>query len=145
MAIRMLDPRNVSVLLVEDNPDNLFVFSDILRGDVGVGYCNARASGRQLLKFLADHPDSKPDLILLDLALPHEDGFKVLQHLHEFFDATNQPCPRIVALTANCLPETLARARREGFDGFIGKPIERSRFVRQIHQILRGEPVWEPA
>jgi CheY-like chemotaxis protein len=143
MAIRMIDPQNVVVLLVEDNPDNLFVFSDMLRGDVGVGYCNARASGRQLLKFLADHPECAPDLILLDLGLPHEDGFKVHEHLREFFARTGTQ-PLIVALTANCLPETLARARREGFDGFIGKPVERSRFVRQINQILLGEPVWEP-
>lgn len=143
--IQMLDLQQVSVLLVEDNPDNLFVFSDILRGDVGVGYCNARASGRQLLKWLADNPSRTPDLILLDLALPHEDGFRVHEHLREFFNTTNQRHPRIVALTANCVAETVARARKEGFDGFIGKPIERSRFVRQINQILRGEPVWEPA
>jgi CheY-like chemotaxis protein len=145
LAIQMVDLQHVSVLLVEDNPDNLFVFTDILRGDVGVGYCNARASGRQILKFLVDNPSRTPDLILLDLALPHEDGFRVHEHLREFFNNTGQPHPRIVALTANCMPETVARARREGFDGFIGKPIERSRFIRQINKILHGDPVWEPS
>jgi len=144
MAMQMLDPQSVSVLIVEDNPDNLFVFSDILRGDVGVGYCNARASGRQILKFLADNPDRVPNLILLDLALPHEDGFRVHEHLREYFEATNQQQPKVIALTANCMPETVSRARRAGFDGFIGKPVDRARFVRQINQILRDEPVWEP-
>jgi hypothetical protein len=144
MAIQMLDLQRVNVLIVEDNPDNLFVFTDILRGDVGVGYCNARASGRQLLKFLAENPDRIPDLILLDLSLPHEDGFQVRRHLREYFETTSQPHPKIIALTANCMPETLARVQREGFDGFIGKPIERTRFVRQINQILCGESVWEP-
>jgi CheY-like chemotaxis protein len=144
MVIQMLDPQNVNVLIVEDNPDNLFVFSDMLRGDVGVGYCNARASGRQLLKFLTENPERIPNLILLDLSLPHEDGFAVQRQLREYFSTTGQPQPKIVALTANCMPETIARVRNEGFDGFIGKPVERTRFVRQIHQILHGESVWEP-
>jgi two-component system cell cycle response regulator DivK len=143
MRQRSIDPQDAMVFVVEDNPDNLFVFSDILRGDVGVRYCNARASGRQLLKFLVDNPTRTPDLILLDLAIPYEDGFTVHQKVREFFhDREDQPV--IVAITANCLPETVERARQEGFDGFIGKPIERTRFIQQINRIFLGEDVWEP-
>jgi two-component system cell cycle response regulator DivK len=142
MSRRAIDPGDSSVFVVEDNPDNLFVFSDILRGDVGVRYCNARASGRQLLRFLIDNPNRKPDLIILDLAIPYEDGFAVHQKVRAFFD--NQEQPLVIAVTANCLPETVERARSEGFDGFIGKPIERSRFIQQIIRVLNGESVWEP-
>lgn len=142
MTYRAIDPGDASVFVVEDNPDNLFVFSDILRGDVGVRYCNARASGRQLLRFLIDNPNRKPDLIILDLAIPYEDGFTVHRKVRDFFD--NQEQPLVIAVTANCLPETVERAREEGFDGFIGKPIERSRFIQQIIRVLNGESVWEP-
>lgn len=142
MTTRKIDPRDATVFVVEDNPDNLFVFSDILRGDIGVRYCNARASGRQLIKFLGDNPTRRPDLIILDLAIPYEDGFVVHQRLREFFQDQEQPL--VIAVTANCLPETVERTRHEGFDGFIGKPIERYRFIQQISRILRGEPVWEP-
>jgi two-component system, cell cycle response regulator DivK len=142
MAIKPVDPRDATVFVVEDNPDNLFVFSDILRGDIGVRYCNARASGRQLLKFLADNPGRTPDLIILDLAIPYEDGFTVHQRLREFFAGQEQPL--VIAVTANCLPETVERTRQEGFNGFIGKPIERNRFIHQINRILRGDQVWEP-
>jgi two-component system, cell cycle response regulator DivK len=137
-------PQQASVLLVEDNLDNLFVFQDILRTDLGVPLCTARASGQQLLTFLAENPNCAPDLILVDLALPYEDGFAVHRQLRAHFGPW-ESSPRIVALTVDCAPQTVARARNEGFDGFIGKPIERSRFIRQINKILHGEPVWEPS
>lgn len=142
MARPTIEPRDATVFVVEDNPDNLFVFSDILRGDIGVRYCNARASGRQMLKLLVDNPTRKPDLIILDLAIPYEDGFIVHQRVRELFADQHQPL--VIAVTANCLPETVERTRQAGFDGFIGKPIERYRFIQQINRILRGEPVWEP-
>lgn len=138
------DPREAIVLLVEDNPDNLFIFDDILRGDVGVKYCNARASGRQLFKLLQDNSNQHPDLILLDLFIPLEDGFTVHRQLRDFFKEHQVGAPVIVAISANCMPEIVERARREGFDGFIGKPIDRSRFIQQIRRILQGERIWEP-
>jgi two-component system cell cycle response regulator DivK len=145
MTTSVVDPREAVVLLVEDNPDNLFIFCDILRGDVGVKYCNARASGRQLFKLLNDNALRRPDLILLDISIPHEDGFTVHRKLRTFFEEMRFDTePMVVAITANCMPETVERARREGFDGFIGKPIERSRFIQQINRILQGEAVWEP-
>ncbi|HEX6289770.1 MAG TPA: response regulator [Herpetosiphonaceae bacterium] len=143
MATRKIDPQDATVFVVEDNPDNLFMFSDILRGDVGVRSCHARASGQQLLRYLVDNPEHSLDLILLDLAIPYEDGFIVHQKLREFFRNQEQQ-PYVIAVTANCLPETVERAQREGFDGFIGKPIDRGRFIQQINRILQGEPIWEP-
>jgi two-component system cell cycle response regulator DivK len=136
-------PQAATVLLVEDNLDNLFVFQDILRTDLGVPNCTARASGQQLLTFLCEHPGCAPDLILVDLALPYEDGFSVQQQLRSHF-RNSAHVPWIVALTVECSPQTVARARQEGFDGFIGKPIQRLRFMEQITRILQGDPVWEP-
>lgn len=142
MARPTIEPRDARVFVVEDNPDNQFVFGDILRGDVGVRSYHARATGRQMLKFFADNPTRRPDLIILDLAIPYEDGFVVHQQVREVFQDQEQPL--VIAVTANCLPETVARTRQEGFDGFIGKPIERYRFIQQINRIFRGESVWEP-
>lgn len=95
-----------------------------------------------MLKLLVDNPTRTPDLIILDLAIPYEDGFIVHQRVRELFEDQQQPL--VIAVTANCLPETVERTRQAGFDGFIGKPIERYRFIQQINRILRGEPVWEP-
>jgi two-component system cell cycle response regulator DivK len=128
------------ILIVEDNADNLFIVTDILKEDVRVKYVNARASGRQLFKLLESKRDLKPDLILLDLQIPYEDGYTVLRQIRA------RPTlgeTTVVAITANVLPQDVERTRREGFDGFIGKPIDLDRFPQQVRRILSGEAVWE--
>jgi two-component system cell cycle response regulator DivK len=81
------------------------------------------------------------DLILLDIQLPHEDGYVVLQHIrqHPKLRAT-----KVVAVTANVLPADEQQARAAGFDGFIGKPLDFDRFPQQVLTILGGGEVWMP-
>jgi two-component system, cell cycle response regulator DivK len=136
-----IEPCDASVLIVEDNADNLFILMDILKEDVGVKYCNARASGWQLFKLLESQPQLDVDLILLDIQIPREDGYLVLQQIRDNPRLQNAI---VVAVTANVLPQDIARARSAGFNGFIGKPIDSDRFPAQITRILHGEDVWEP-
>lgn len=134
-------PEDATVMVVEDNADNLFIVVDMLREDVQVKYCNARASGRQFFKLLESTPTMQIDLILLDIQIPYEDGYAVLKQIR-MFPRLQQSM--VVAVTANVLPDDVARARSAGFDGFIGKPVDADRFPNQIRRILQGESVWEP-
>jgi two-component system cell cycle response regulator DivK len=136
-----IDPQTAHVLVVEDNPDNLFIVMDLLQAEVGVRYCNARASGRQLFKLLESQPDLMVDLILLDIQMPHEDGYAIVGQLRQ---TPALRATKIIAVTANVMPQDVERARNSGFDGFIGKPINADRFPQQIRQILAGRAVWEP-
>ena len=102
--------------------------------DVVAEACNAQ----QALDLAAIH---RPDLILLDLQIPYEDGYTVLRQIRTH---TRLSGTIVVAVTANVLPQDVERARRAGFDGFIGKPIELERFPEQIQRVLNGEAVWEP-
>lgn len=138
----MPTPANEAVvLIVEDNADNLFIISDILKHDLLVKYVNARASGRQLFKLIEKNPTLMPHLILLDLQIPYEDGYTVLRQLrsHPTLGST-----RVVAVTANVLPQDVEWCRSAGFDGFIGKPLDSDRFPQQVQRILNDEAVWEP-
>jgi two-component system cell cycle response regulator DivK len=78
-------------------------------------------------------------LVLLDIHIPDEDGYIVLQRLRgdPRFKST---C--IVAVTADASQESFLRAQAAGFDGFIGKPINPDEFPSQIKSILEGHPVW---
>lgn len=137
MTTEMLE---AAIVVVEDNPDNLFIVTDILREDLRVRYVNSRASGRQFFKLIEGNPTLKLDLILLDIQIPYEDGYEVLKQIR----ATDRlRSTRVVAVTANVLPQDVVRARQAGFDGFIGKPIDADRFPVQIRRILDGEEVWE--
>jgi len=132
-----VQPKDATVLVVEDNVQN-FVLITRLLAFLGVNKCEWKASGWQVLEFAEALP--RIDLILMDLFLPEEDGYQVLSKLRahrRFKDAL------IVAVTADVSMENMEQARRAGFDGFIGKPVDPDRFPNQIRDILQGEEVWE--
>lgn len=132
---------DLSVVVVEDNPDNLYILVDILRGDLGVRSCNARASGRQLFSMIDANPDLGVDLILLDIQIPSEDGYAVLARVRAHPRLSRA---KVVAVTASVMAHDVERARSAGFDGFIGKPISADRFPEQIRRVIGGAAVWEP-
>jgi two-component system cell cycle response regulator DivK len=131
-----MGPEEAYVLVIEDNANNLMVTTDFLRM-IGVKYINARASGWQALK-LAENL-SRVDLILLDLQLPYEDGYTVLGRIRSNPKLRDT---RVVAVTANVFPQEEVRARKAGFNGFIGKPLDMEVFPRQIQALLAGQEIW---
>jgi two-component system cell cycle response regulator DivK len=131
-----IDPANAYILVVEDNIQN-FVLIARLMAFLGVKQCQWKASGWQVLEFADSMP--RVDLILMDIHLPYEDGFEALTRLRaepRFADSL------IVAVTADANEGTFSRAKKAGFDGFIGKPIDPDRFPEQVRAILKGEAVW---
>ena len=125
------------VIVVEDNVNNYNLILRLLT-QLGIDYCEWLSSG---WKVAEDAEQYTPiDLILLDINLPYEDGFEVHRKLRNHPDFKDT---RIVAVTANANETYLQRAINEGFDGFIGKPLDPDRFPEQITRILNGDPVWE--
>ena len=120
-----------TVLLVEDNEDNLVVYRTILE-HVGYNVIEARdgeegveAAKREL-----------PDLILMDISIPKMDGWEATQRLKA--DAETRDIP-IVALTAHALEEDRQKAVQAGCDGYLAKPVEPRRVVQEVERFL-GPP-----
>ncbi|MCL7451697.1 MAG: response regulator [Anaerolineae bacterium] len=129
---------DVNVLIVEDSVRNYALLARLL-SFMGVKQTEWRRSGWQVLEFARDVLP-QVDLILLDIHLPEEDGYKVLARLREdgrFRDT------RVVAVTADVSDVNLSRAKAVGFDGFLAKPINVDLFPDQIRRILSGELVWD--
>jgi len=132
-------PEEAYVLVIEDDRNNQQIIADLLQR-AGVQHITVVTAGWQGLRAArTDMP--QVDLILLDIQLPAEDGYGVLQRIRESprFRAT-----RVVAVTANVHARAQAKARAAGFDGFIGKPLDFDRFPEQIQTLLQGEAVWMP-
>jgi len=134
---KAIDPRDAYVLVVEDNLQNLVLIARLL-AFIGVRRYEWKASGWQVLEFADTMP--RVDLVLMDLHLPYEDGFDALAKLRgdsRFADT------RVVAVTAEANPANMEKARKSGFDGFLGKPINPDKFPDQITSILQGESIWD--
>ncbi|MGB0722649.1 MAG: ATP-binding protein [Gammaproteobacteria bacterium] len=101
------------VLVVDDEPDMRQYLTEVLTEDYHV--ITAR-DGQQALDLAARH---KPDLILLDLMLPHVDGLEVCRRLKQSPDPIHQ---KIMLLTARADEESKLTALRNGADDFLIKP-----------------------
>jgi two-component system cell cycle response regulator DivK len=97
-----------------------------------------KTSGLGVIQFADALP--RLDLILLDIGLPGEDGYEVLKQIRGNSRFQNT---LVVAVTGHVSIEEMLKTKKAGFDGFIGKPLDASRFPEQLASVLRGQPVWE--
>jgi two-component system, cell cycle response regulator DivK len=129
-------PKAATVLVVEDNVSNFVLIARLL-GFLGV-HCEWKTSGYEVVEYADTLPHL--DLILMDIRLPYEDGYGALQKIRQSSRLKDVP---VVAVTAEASQDQMNKAKRAGFDGFIGKPLDADRFPDQIQCILSGKPVWD--
>jgi signal transduction histidine kinase/CheY-like chemotaxis protein len=115
-----------SILVVDDNEMNLTLQGEIFEN---AGYKVYRAISAKEGIELANRV--KPDVILMDLAMPEMDGFEATQRLKQ--NPATQEIP-VVACSAFALNEFKERAAQIGFAGYITKPIEPHRLVQQVQK-----------
>lgn len=120
-----------TVLLVEDNEDNLVVYRTILE-HVGFVVIEARDGEEGVTRARTD----RPDIILMDISIPKMDGWEATQRLKADDGTADIP---IVALTAHALEEDRAKAVRAGCDGYLAKPVEPRRVVQEVEKFI-GPP-----
>jgi CheY-like chemotaxis protein len=118
-----------TILVIEDNPANIRLVDYILRAH---GYEPLLAtSGAEGLRIAAE---AKPDLILLDIRMPHMDGYEVAARLRQM----DLKGAKIVAVTASAMVGDRERITAAGFDGYIQKPLDPETFITDIEQFLAG-------
>ncbi len=137
MTAKTKDLSDVTVLIIEDNLNN-FVLMARLLAYLGIQRCEWKASGWKVLEFAESL--ERVDLILMDIFLPDADGYQSLAAVRSSDRFKDVP---IVAVTADASLENMQRAKKAGFNGFIGKPLDPDRFPEQIRRIFQGEEVWE--
>jgi signal transduction histidine kinase/ActR/RegA family two-component response regulator len=118
------------ILVVEDDENNLRIVADLLRSD-NYRVCEA-VTGEDALDVVRD---IRPDLILMDIGLPHMDGLEVVRILKSRNETAAIP---IVALRAHEMPADERRALMAGCSGSITKPIDKKRFTRQVAEFLQA-------
>jgi two-component system sensor histidine kinase BarA len=104
------------ILAVDDNPANLRLVSELLKG---LGALTETAlSGKAALDICST---TDFDLILMDIQMPEMDGLETTRRLREQEDADKRT--PIVALTAHAVDEQKTRLLLAGMDDYVGKPV----------------------
>lgn len=124
---------NAHVLIVDDNETNLMVAEKLLRATRM--QIDTVMSGEECLKKTFE---KRYDVILMDHMMPGMDGIECLHALRSQSGGLNQDVP-VVALTANAGSENQERYRREGFDGYLLKPVTGIQLERELLQHLPRE------
>jgi two-component system, cell cycle response regulator DivK len=116
------------ILVVEDNPANMMLVVAVLQR---AGYRSAQAtSAEEARRVIAT---DSPDLILMDIQLPGEDGLSLTRELKTTSTTAHIP---IIALTAHAMKGDEVQAIAAGCDAYVAKPIDTRTFATLVAQIL---------
>lgn len=115
---------SVTVLLVEDDPDDVFLTQEALRAGKLRLRLEVVSDGIAAMQYLRSAPGyagrRRPDLILLDLNLPGMDGREVLAEVKDDPALTDIP---VVILTTSQAEEDIAASYRQHANCYISKPV----------------------
>lgn len=125
-----LDSKAAAILIVDDEPANVLLLQKLLAAE---GYHNLHATtdARQALALAREHHAC---LVLLDLSMPHLDGFSVMAQLH----AELPDPPAVLVLTAQAELASRLRALQQGARDFVSKPFEVPELVARVRNLLES-------
>jgi two-component system cell cycle response regulator DivK len=132
-----IDPKEAAVLVVEDSAPNFALIARLL-AYTGIQQAEWKTTGWGVIDFAERM--ARIDLILMDLRLPHEDGYQILRQIRAHPRLKNT---LVVLVTAHGSVDELEKAKAAGFDSYLSKPLNVRRFPDQIRRILQGEQVWD--
>ena len=114
------------VLVVDDDPDIRGLLRELLDRR-GFSVTEARDGQEALRTFFAE----RPDLVVLDVAMPGLDGWKTLERIRELSDVP------VVMLTAKGTELEKTRGLRAGADDYVTKPFGRQELLARVDALLR--------
>ena len=117
------------VLIVEDEPAMAEIIAENLRLD-GLEVIHA-PDGRAALELWRTQ---RPDLVVLDVMLPHVNGFEVCQRMRTAGDRTP-----VLFLSAKGEPEDRVQGLEVGGDDYLGKPFHLPEFLLRVRNILKRQ------
>lgn len=120
------------IFIVDDEPANLKLLDKMLGGQ-GYEGCVLIQDPRLVL---SEYKNQRPDLILLDINMPHLDGYQVMAQLKALDDPL---LPPIIILTAQHTKDYLLRALAGGARDFISKPFDRNELLMRVRNLLDAQ------
>lgn len=118
---------NASILIIDDEaPIRKLLRITLQSNDYKVFEA---VTGKEGLSFVANHP---PELVLLDLGLPDENGQDVLKHLREWYDNP------IIIISVQSSEDEIVSALDNGANDYVTKPFRTGELLARIRRALRN-------
>jgi CheY-like chemotaxis protein len=125
-------PRAIEILLVEDNPADIRLTTEIFKQAKLRNTLHVAEDGETALAMLRDPTLPRPDLVLLDLNLPGIDGREVLLEIKS--DPALRSIP-VCVLTTSQAEQDILTAYHRHTNCYIVKPVDLNQFIRVVQQI----------
>ena len=129
------DFKGKRILLVEDNELNREIAEELI-GATGASVESAE-DGVQAVKKFKESAEGYYDLILMDVQMPHMDGYEATRCIRALGHSDAQKVP-IFAMTANAFAEDVQKSREAGMNAHISKPLDIRAVYKQMNRYLQG-------
>ena len=123
--------KKITVGVIDDNHDYCEVVSDYLNKQDNIKVIFTANNGAQAVEYFSADNEI-PDVLLLDLIMPHEDGFSVLEKLN---DLNLEKYPRIIMSSAIGQDSIIQKAMLLGAQYYLVKPVNMNLLIKRIIQL----------
>ncbi|SEC12032.1 response regulator transcription factor [Streptomyces sp. TLI_105] len=127
----------IRLIIVDDDPLVRAGLALMLGGADDLEIVGEGADGRDVPELVARHA---PDVVLMDIRMPHVDGLTATERLR-----VGPGAPEVVVLTTFHADEQVLRALRAGAAGFVLKDTPPAEIVAAVRRVAAGDPVLSPA
>jgi two-component system response regulator (stage 0 sporulation protein A) len=125
-----MEDSKISVVIADDNKEFCNILSDYILNQSDIIITGIAKDGLEALKLIQE---KKPDLLILDIIMPHLDGLGVLEKLNTM---DKEPIPKVIVLSAVGQDKITQRAIALGADYYVVKPFDMEVFTKRIRQMF---------
>ena len=129
---KSMNDSKISVLIADDNKEFCSILNDYLLNQRDIIVTAVAKDGREALALIEE---KQPDLVVLDIIMPHLDGLGVLEKLNSM---NLEKMPRIIVLSAVGQDKITQKAITLGADYYVVKPFDMDVFTKRIRELFNG-------
>ncbi|AOR23898.1 sporulation transcription factor Spo0A [Clostridium taeniosporum] len=128
-----MEDKKISVLIADDNKEFCSILNDYLLNQRNIIVTGIAKDGREAIDLIIE---KKPDLLILDIIMPHLDGLGVLEKLNTM---NLEKMPKIIILSAVGQDKITQQAITLGADYYTVKPFDMEVFTKRIREMFSNE------